>query len=49
MNAPAWKLELYALAYRHSETGAQYDLAAMTEAEQYATLTWLRRYAEGRA
>jgi|GEM_PF-5815475 len=45
MNAPAWKLELFALAYRYSETGVQYDLDAMTEADQYAALTWLRRYA----
>lgn len=49
MIAPAWKLELLALAYRYPETGVQYDLASMTEAEQYATLSWLRRYAEGRA
>lgn len=50
MNAPAWKLELLMLSYRYAaETGLQYDLAAMTEAEQYAALSWLRRYAEGRA
>ncbi|ERJ20720.1 hypothetical protein SSPSH_000062 [Salinisphaera shabanensis E1L3A] len=49
MNAPAWKLELLALAYRYTETGVQYDLAAMNDAEQYAALSWLRRYAEGRA
>ena len=49
MSAPAWKLELSALAYRYAETGVQYDLAAMTEAEKYTALSWLRRYAEGRA
>jgi len=49
MNAPDWQLELFALACRYSETGVQYDLDAMTEADLYATLTWLRRYAEGQA
>ena len=49
MNAPDWQLELFALACRYSETGVQRVLDAMTAADQYAILTWLRRYAEGLA
>lgn len=49
MTALDWKPELVALLHRHPETGLQHDIDGMSEAEQYAAFTWLRRYAEGHA
>lgn len=49
MNSNDWKLDLACLAERYSETGVLHDLPNMSELEQFQTLTWLRRYEEGRS
>ena len=38
-----WQIELQELVIKHSHTGAQYDVAGMTEDERWGLLRHLRR------
>ena len=47
MNAPAWLEDLQALAARFAGLGIDADLAALTLAEAWGLLVFLRRLAGG--
>lgn len=43
-----WQLEALELAERLGRSDVLADFHAMTESDQYSTLKWLRRLADGR-